>query len=246
MLFRHFLSQQNRNEFGTGAYRLNKKVLWESIRIGFPKLVSKAVVVTIWVANVHVMTLKGGDHLLVLSIGSTFGLLFLFLNEGLCQGVLTIASYALGKKDNEAISRLLRSGLLFLLASTVIVAIPCLFFPKWFIACFFSKVITYTQMNLMNNTLQCFWFFFICQGLTGTYMLLAAKKDTLFTMCYNLLFTWLFQYIPLFFAMHRWNWTGDKFYLILGCGNLASATIYFIRFMKLWKPTLSRILQDES
>ena len=243
-----FLSKRNRRDFGTAKYQLNGKTIRESLRVGFPKATSKAIVIGVWLANVHLITVKGGDYLLALSIGSSISFLFLFMNEAMWQGILTVASFAEGKNDEKAIREVMKSGLISLLFFALLVAIPCLLLPKQMISLFFSNVVSSRdQIDLIVRTCRWFWVFFIAHGLSGiTFFVLVAKKDTLFTMMYNFFFTWIFQFIPLYFALNRWGWSGDKFYLILAFGYFVSSTVYFIRIRlkTQQRPILDQILRD--
>jgi Na+-driven multidrug efflux pump len=77
----------------------------------------------------HIMTSKGGNYLLILTVGGTINLFLAFLSDGLLQALTVLISNARGRKDDLYIQKILRSSFIFILMIGVVLAIPLIIFP---------------------------------------------------------------------------------------------------------------------
>ena len=89
----------------------------------------------IWTANIHIMTSKGGDYLLILTVGGTISLFLAFLGDGLLQALTVLIANARGRKDDFYIKKILRSSLTFIIGIGSALAIPLIFFPHHLFFC---------------------------------------------------------------------------------------------------------------
>ncbi len=237
MLFIPFLSKKNREIYGTGAFQIRKQVWWQSFKIGLPRSLTKLIIMSAWLANYRLMTLKGGDFLLVLSVTTTLNCLFSFIHDGMSKGITTIASFIIGKRDFQMIARLTRSSFFFLICSAAIIFIPCFICPRLLLSIFFLHSLNPDQVDLIVQAMHGLWVFVVVYGVNQiAFALLFSLGDTLFTMLYNLFSSWPLSHFTLMIALQLGNCSADKFYFILSIGTIVNAGVYFIRFRtKNWK-----------
>ncbi len=233
ILLLFFLRKKDREEYGTDQYHFHWDRFWGQVRIGSPRALARMVSYASWVCISRIMTLKGGDYLMVLSIGGTLILLFTFVNDGMYQGMITIASNLMGSKEYSNIWKLVRSGTVLLLITTALLAIPYLFTTNFILSFFFSfgKPNPTTYAMLKHSCLW-LWLFFFCYGYeTIGLSLVTAARDMRFYLL-AVPFTWLTSYIPVYFAMNVFNWAPDKLWLIMALNSLCFGSIFLLRAAK--------------
>ena len=76
------------------------------------------------------MSAKGGDYLVVLSIGGTIFLFLPCLGEATREAMVTVVSQMLGKQQYSLLNRALRSGTLLVSILTALFIIPFLVYPS--------------------------------------------------------------------------------------------------------------------
>ncbi len=64
-----FLNKDHASTYDTRRWLLRPKALYDSIRPGLLREVGYVVTFTAWLTTIHLMTAKGGNYLLVLSLG---------------------------------------------------------------------------------------------------------------------------------------------------------------------------------
>lgn len=229
ILFYFFLRREEREVCGTGNYVFHWGSFWEQIRFGLPRAIARILVLTAWVFTARIMTLKGGDYLMVLSVGGSLILLFTFINDGLCQGMITIASHAIGARQYEAVWKLMRSALLILLMMSVIIGIPYLLFPQWTLRCFFPNSLSPESLALLKRSCFWLWVFFCAYGFNAIgFSLITAARDVYFyliAMC----FIWCTTYFPAYYAFNYWNWPPDTLWLIMAMDSLIFGCLFLLR-----------------
>ena len=155
-----FLRKKERLAFATDQYKFDWDNFWGQLRIGLPRAIARVILLTAWVSISRIMTLKGGDYLMVLSVGGTLFLLFTFINDGMCQGMIIIASNLMGAREYSAIWKLVRSGLIMLFTTTALLAIPFLFFPEYILSFFFLTPPDPASLITLKRACIWLWFFF--------------------------------------------------------------------------------------
>lgn len=229
LLFIFFLRREERERFGTHKWRINWPAFWEQIRFGMPRAIARILLLAAWVCTARIMTLKGGDYLMVLSVGGSLILLFTFINDGICQGMITVASHAIGSGKTEAVWQMVRSALLILLMMGSIMAIPYLFFPKWTLTAFFPNSLSPESFAILKRSCYWLWIFFCTYGFNAIgFSLVTASRDMFFyviAMC----FVWLTTYIPAHLAFNVWNWPADTLWLIMAMDSLIFGVVFLLR-----------------
>ncbi len=236
ILFFYFLKEGDRKHFRTGDYSLNWENLWKQLRVGLPRAIARIIILTAWVLISRLMTLKGGDYLMVLSIGGTLILFFTFINDGLLQGMITIASHLMGSKHYQKIWKLIRSGVILLSIASVILAIPYLVFPDFTLSVFFASMPSIETYMVLKNSCIWLWVFFFCNGFNAICVsLVTASRDVKFYM-FSVMFVWLTSYLPIYLGMNVFNFSPDKLWLIMAFDSLIFGIIFLIRGSKeKWK-----------
>jgi len=182
------------------------------------------------------MTLKGGDYLMVLSIGGTLILFFTFINDGMLQGMITIGSNSLGAKDYPAMWKLVRSGMTFLLITSSVLSLPLLLFPEFTLSFFFHSALPPETMLILKRSCIWIWVFFFCYGFNAIGLsLVTAARDVTFYM-FAIIFVWVTSYFPAYLAMNVFNWSPDKLWLIMSCDSFIFGAAFLYRASKeKWK-----------
>lgn len=236
ILFIFFMRRKERQTFGTNQYKFDWENFWGQLRVGLPRAIARIIILTAWVSTSRIMTLKGGDHLMVLSIGGTLILFFTFINDGMCQGMITIASNVLGAKNYPAMWKLVRSGMTLLLSTTAILSIPLLVFPEFTLSFFFQSPPTPEALSILKRACIWIWFFFFSYGFNAIGLsLVTAARDVTFYM-FTIIFVWLTSYLPTYLAMNIFNWPPDTLWLIMSCDSLIFGAAFLIRASKeKWK-----------
>lgn len=228
-----FLKKKHRKVFSTWNYKFNWEIFWKQLQAGIPRAIARLIILLAWASISRLMTLKGGDYLTVLSVGSTLILLLTFINDGMLQAMITIASNIMGKRDHTKLRKLIRSGLLFLCFTTTLLSIPYLIFPNFIFSFFFSEPITPQLLAILKQSCVWLWFFFFCYGFNIISLsLITASRDMVFYL-FAISFVWLTSYVPIYFAMEKWNWPPDRMWLIMALDSLIFGIVFITRFFKL-------------
>lgn len=237
VLLYYFLKKSGRGAFGTMNFSLNRETLWQCCKVGLPRAFARIVLLAAWVASAHIITLKGGDFLMVLSFGGSLILLFTFINDGMLQGMITVTSNIIGSKQFALIWKMVRSASILLTCTTVLVAIPYLIFPDWMLTSFFTTTAT-TPENIKILKRACIWlwvFFFTYGFNTIGLSIITAARDMKFYMLVISL-TWATSYLPVYLAFEVWNLSPDYLWLIMAFDSFALGWVYLLRSRKeKWK-----------
>lgn len=236
-LFILFLQKRDREQFNTGNYHFNWDSFWMQLRVGLPRAVARVIILTAWVATARVMILKGGNHLIVLSVGGSLILFFTFINDGMCQGMITIASNLMGSQTYQKIWKLVRSGMIFLISTSALLAIPYLLFPEWTLSFFFPEGLPSGEtLALLRRACVWLWLYFLCYGYHAIGLsLVTASRDVTFYM-FVIVFIWISSCLPTYIGMNYLNWDADKLWLVMALDSLLYGSIFLYRSTKeKWK-----------
>ncbi|MGH2612417.1 MAG: MATE family efflux transporter, partial [Rhabdochlamydiaceae bacterium] len=209
-----FLRRSNREEYGTGSYRLKWDLLYQSLKIGLPSALGKLSVLCAWAATAKIMVAKGEAYLSVLTIGSSFALFFLFINEGIGKAITTIASYLIGAKKWDSLSwKLTQSTLKFLGILSLILFGPFILFPKTTLLFFFPSLPLGEQLQLLILSLGWIWIYAFTNGISfiGVGLLTATQQTFFYMVICNL--SWI-TYFIIFYGTNHFHWPADRLWLV--------------------------------
>lgn len=233
ILFCLFLKKKERCICGTNKWKLQPKILKECVCTGIPRAIGKSLILAAWAGSVSVLTHRGGDYLLAFSLGSSFYAVLACLNEGLGYGVITVASYYLGRKQHYYLFRVAKSALVMFVGILALLSLFFLFFPEALITVFFPYVLSAEQQSLLVYTCYGLWCFFLCDGLSWIgFGFLNAFNKMKFYLLYTALTAFFFNYLPIYFAYQIGNQNIEMLWWIMSFPCLASTVAYFFRIMK--------------
>lgn len=229
-LFCLFLRKKERTLYATNAWSFKTNLFKECLYLGIPRSFAKMLILAAWSGSIAILTRKGGDYLLAFTFGTSLYAFFSCLNEGLGQGLITVASYYLGKKEPQYLSQIAKSSLMMMTGILVFLSIFLLFFPKLLIDTLFPLTLAPHEMSLLVYSSHGLWFFFLCDGLFWIgFSFLNALKEMKFYFIYTFLTVLFFNYLPIYFAYEVGSWNPSKIWWMMSLPCLASAIAYYFR-----------------
>lgn len=232
ILFFLFLRKKEKS-YGTDQWHLQPKLLKECIYLGTPRALAKMLILAAWAGSVAILTHRGGDYLLAFSLGTSLYTFFSCLNEGLGQGLITVASFYLGAQQQQYIRQIAKSALAMLSGILAFLALFLIVFPQLLITTFFPHELSAEQMSILVYSCYGLWFFFLCDGLSWIgFGFINALKETKFYFIYTTLTVFFFNYLPMHLAFQRGHWSVELIWWLMSIPCLASAIAYFFRITK--------------
>jgi multidrug resistance protein, MATE family len=237
LLFSLFIKKSNQKTFGTHQWKFHPKAFWRYISPGIPRAFGRLLSFAFWAACAHIMASKGGDYLLILSIGGTISMSVMFLTDGVLQAFVVLISNALGAQNYSRLKKFLNSGIFVILGLSCILTAPLVFFPKTMLFVFSLKdpLTTSMQMTL-------FWLWLHTVAVMFNALLLAvliSYKDTFFVLIASLVAS-LVGYIATYIGMNTFKLLPDKFWLFTFFSMVFSTSLYAWRISrKSWLKPLS-------
>jgi multidrug resistance protein, MATE family len=231
-----FLKSANKEKYATHDYRFKKEPFFETLRIGLPKALARFCVLAVWTCNMHLMMKRGESHLAIVAFGSTLVGTFIFITEGMSQGLITIASRLIGAQRWVEVWKLYRSAFLFSMGTISLLSIPLIFYSDITISLFFKSSQTAVSRTLLVKTCQCIWILFIGNAINfiGT-SFLTASKDTAFHMLANLL-SWVVCFLPILICIGHFNYSADFFWIVYAIEPIAISCLLHLRLrQERWK-----------
>jgi MATE family multidrug resistance protein len=241
-LFYLFLRKENRVQFGTGKWQLNRNEMLKCCRVGFPQGIFYTLEVLGWTVFFWMMSGLGEKHITVSSICQSFAILLSFFCDGLSRGAAAVAGNLIGAKRQNEVTKVLRSGFLLLLCFSFATSLILLVDPidtvrfLFFADTDLSHASAVLDPSWHESIKTCMIFVFIYILFDGFRWLfsglLCAAGDTFFLLVVGSLSVWIFLLAPVYFVVVRnamsiefaWGLTmvyGALFFLV-----------YWIRFQR--------------
>lgn len=231
ILFCMFLQRQNRALFHAHAWRLRPALFFECICSCFSRAINRILNYTSWAAIAHLMIAKGGEYLLIMSVGGFFCLLQPLLSEALCQTQIMTISYFLGAEKTAFIKKAIRSGLIVVSGISCILAIPFLCFPFEFASLLFPELTL--DPSTVRIMLLGIWFcvvFFIFNAIPLSFVL--AFKDFTFPLIMGGV-NWINGYLLMYCFLEVIIIPSSLFWSALALMHGTTLIIYLARMRKL-------------
>ncbi|WP_420422620.1 MATE family efflux transporter [Simkania sp.] len=239
ILFSKFSRPEYIPIYNTHQRKLNFSLLKEMLKVGVPRSIGRGMAISAWSFAAHLLVMKGGIHLLVLTLGTSLFMIFTFINEGVCQALTTVASHILGAKEEKAISRLMRSAFQVLALSMLLLSIPLILMREQVISLFISDPLPYGTFELLKKTCIFAWIACLANGINfiGA-SFITASRDTFFYACI-ITMNWITICVPVYLIIGRFGASPEYFFTIDSVNTILFGIIYFLRFRKgLWKKHL--------
>lgn len=222
-----FLSPKNANIYDSRSWRFRPTLFWECIHPGLLRAGNRILSVTCWASIAHLMTAKGGDYILILSIGGTLFIFLPFLSDAISQTQITVVSQILGARNYHLLGKAFRSGSLLALFIITLFGIPLLLFPTMTLQYLFPKI-SLSEV-ITSKVLLGVWVsftFFTFTVIPMSYIL--AYKDTKFSLFMGFV-GWINGYLLMYFAIEIMDIAADQFWLVLSLMHGSTAMIYLWR-----------------
>ena len=222
-----FLNKKNSEIYDSRCWHFQPKLFWECIPPGFLRALNRLLNFASWAAIAHLMTAKGGNYILVLSIGGTLFLFLPFLTEAICQAQTTILSQIVGIRDFPLLNKAFRSGLLLVLAIILVVSLPLVLFPMETFHYLFPAISIDESMirkSLFGVWLSFCFFAFVFLPISTV----LAFKDTKFSLFMGLV-SWINGYALMYVAIKKIEISADQFWIVLSIMHASNALFYYWR-----------------
>ncbi|MCB1066824.1 MAG: MATE family efflux transporter [Simkania sp.] len=239
ILFSKFARPEYIPTYNTHQRKLNLSLLKEMLKVGIPRSIGRGMAISAWSFAAHLLVMKGGIHLLVLTLGTSLFMIFTFINEGVCQALTTVASHIFGAKEEQAISRLLRSAFQVLALSMLLLSVPLIVMREQVISLFISDSLPYETLELLKKTCIFAWIACLANGINfiGA-SFITASRDTFFYACI-ITMNWVTICVPVYLIIGRFGVSPEYFFTIDSVNTILFGIIYFFRFRKgVWKKNL--------
>lgn len=239
ILFSKFARPEYIPTYNTHQRKLNLSLLKEMLKVGVPRSIGRGMAISAWSFAAHLLVMKGGIHLLVLTLGTSLFMIFTFINEGVCQALTTVASHIFGAKEEQAISRLIRSAFQVLALSMLLLSVPLIVMREQVISLFISDSLPYETLELLKKTCIFAWIACLANGINfiGA-SFITASRDTFFYACI-ITMNWVTICVPVYLIIGRFGVSPEYFFTIDSVNTILFGIIYFFRFRKgVWKKNL--------
>jgi MATE family multidrug resistance protein len=237
-----FLSRRNREKYGTGRWRFNKRLFNTCLFIGLPNAVAHSVEIFAWVMIFDLMTRLGSDYITVVTIAQSILFLFTFMTEGMSKGATAIASNFIGSNQHHLVWKLLGSGVKFYGIAFVVLGFLLAWHPdpliRWFIP--EADMISPAVHETLKGACFWVWIYFLFDGISWLLIgLLTAAGDTRFIMKVGGSVPIVLALLPVYLFVYHLGAPPNITWMCIALYAIAAATIYFLRFRgEKWK-TLS-------
>lgn len=234
ILFAFFLNTSNRTKFKTNRLSFDLSCFWDCFKIGFPSALGHMIEIAAWSIQLHLLSSVSIYHVTVASIGQTLFGLVAFTTEGLNKGIIAIASNLIGAKVFTSIKKVFKSSFILHLIISVLIIVPLLLHPEWFLDDFIKgENDPYTiQLVITYAKVSCVWIFlyFIFDGLVWICAgFLTAFKDTVFILIANATNAWLFALLPTYWFIVVKQNTPDKAWAVIVVYGLINMVCFMLR-----------------
>lgn len=227
ILFCSFLKSNHGIEFNTRDWRFKPSLFWECIQPGLLRAICRISTFLCWATIAHLMTAKGGDHLLFLSVGGTLFFFFPFLSEAICQAQITIVSQILGARQFQLLKKAFNSGILLVGMIVAFFSIPLFLFPSVTVHYLFGEMpIEMGALIQLSFGIWISFAFFTISILPISYVM--AFKDGNFFLFMGA-FNWINGYLLMYVAIEIFNIAPEHFWLVLSLMHASTALIYYWR-----------------
>lgn len=227
-----FLSRKNAEIFNTHEWKFKPKLFWECIYPGLLRVCNRVMNFTSWAAIARLMTAKGGDYLLFVSIGGTFFMFLTMFIDATCQALVTVVSNLLGTRSYSLLKKAFRSGLILVMSIILLTTIPLLLFPDVTFKFLFPTI--ELEIATLRPLLFGIWlsFSFLLFSFIPISDVLAFK-DMNFSFVMGF-FNWVNGFLFMYFAINQLQIKADQFWIFLSVMHGTTALIY------LWRSSILR------
>lgn len=195
-----FLQKPNRQKYHSHKLKWNTKDLVRCFKIGTPNALSHGVEIFAWALLYRMVSGISFDYITVITVSHSLLILFSFLNDGLKQGVVAMASNIIGAGRSHEIPKLLILGCCFQLLIAGVLAVPMLLLPHFALEILgdFNEHKHLIEFLILGIRLS--WLFVLFDGLVWVVNgVLTAGGDTRVPMVINIVTSWGVVILPVWY-----------------------------------------------
>ena len=235
-LFLFFINKTNRDDKGTGEYKLNKELLIESIYIGAPASFAHLSEGICFFIFIKLMSRQSENYLTISVLLNTLYMIFYFIIEGFSKGVTAICSNFIGASKLDYIKKnfvaaLKAHSILAAIITFVVLTYSSNIFSLFINAEHLTSINQETFLDQIKKPCLYICLIYFINGITWIIIgILTASLDTKFIMYTGVLTPLLLFLLPVYFCIHYFNITIDQVWLIIAICCIISLCIYFYRY----------------
>ncbi len=229
ILYFLFKKRKHREIYRTDDRSLRPALLKKVLITGLPRATGRAIMITTWNAAAYILLVKGGDHLLVRTFGTSLFIILSFIIQGMGQAFLTISAHLIGAKEDEKIKGLLKNAFIFLGGILAVLALPLFVFSDYVIDLFINEPLSHASYATLRICSYAMWFMVLANGINclGTFLITAYKDTFFYLLCVPLL--WVTLFIPAHYGIGTLGWHPITFFLLDGASCILLGLIFFQR-----------------
>jgi Na+-driven multidrug efflux pump len=226
-----FLQKKYKQQFHSHEWKLNTNLFWDCIKPGLFRALNRVFSIWSWTMIAHLMTAKGGDYLLILSLGGTFSLFLPFLFDAIYQAQTVTVSHLIGSKKFFYFPNATRSGIILVSCLILFISIPFLIFPESLFHLLFpsSVALSSESIRLLFLGIWLWGAYFTLAAIPLSYIM--AFQDTKFYFLIGLL-TWPIDYFLMRFFIETIQIQPDLFWILLSLVQMISLIPFYFSRMK--------------
>ena len=230
ILFSSFLSTSNRRLYHTYNYKFNYKLLKEGLTTAAPGCIGNIVEMIAWAVFVYIIANTSHEYMIIYSIGNTALILFSFVTDALYKAVSTITANLIGANDHANINKLSWSGIKLIFYLAVLMFIPLVLQPDFFIKLFQRGEEVEILKELIKSTLVWVWIYFVFSNILWVFGgILIAARDTIFMGLTNTILVLICAVVPSIYCLVVQKGAPDmvwKFYVLYA---VVTSLVFFYR-----------------
>lgn len=203
VLFIRFLWPDYRQKFHTHRWQFDYPLFCQCLKLGVPNAIGHMASIAAWALVTNLLTKISFAHITVFAVNQSIWILLTFITDGCQKAISTVCANLIGAGHSYVIEKVFKTGVLFQLCISLILAIPLLIFPTYLVEAFLSQTHVDPQIHLMVlATCKWIWLALFFEGLTWIIAgILTAGGDTRFIMLMNTFNSWVFGLVPFYIAM---------------------------------------------
>lgn len=239
-----FLQSKYANLYKSREWFLKIKLFWECVYSGLFRGIHRILTYACWASIAHLMTIRGGDFSIILSIGGTLFVFLPFFADAIFETQVTIVSQILGMRNYLLLNKAFQTTLRLVGTIIIICTIPLILFPMPTFHYLFPDIILgegSVRLAFFGVWLS-FAFFIFCALPVGH---LLAFKDTQFFL-YVGLFNWVNGFLLMYFMIEKVGIAADHFWVWISIMHGSTALIYYWRMKILQERATSTYIESGS
>lgn len=234
LFFFTFIRKKNRETYHSHKWKLDPSIFWDSIRPGVFRALNRAFAYASWGLIAHLMAARGGNFLLILSLGGSLTLFLPFLSDAISQSQTIVVSQLAGANQFPLFSKITRASLTLVCSCIALVGIPLVGFSSLTFNLLFPHISL--DVSSIRNLLFGVWLWFASFTLVAIPMsFIFAFRDMKFHFYIGCIF-WPIDYVLMYFFIEKLQIQPSLFWIALALVQMShTIPVYVWRMIVLWK-----------